>query len=243
MKNTKWLSLLLVASILLVCQSSTLAQSKKIVRKTITKVVRPEIAPVPPPAIMTPEVVPVLPPPPPPPSYEAEQLKGPAGLFGWGVNAAVGGSYLMNRVGQQGLLGLLTIRGDMVFEDPLMLGAKIGLAEDAVEYKLGVGLAFGNDLNNNPIKSIPFFADSVVYLKERSLFGLDPYVGAGLAFNLYGTGQRSGGIGLQLYGGILCDFGLGSGKTGIALGYGSLKVDPDRVAEGLFISVTQPLTL
>lgn len=41
----------------------------------------------------------------------------------------------------------------------------------------------------------------------------------------------------------LADFGLESGKTEISLGYGSYKVTNTHSADGIFISVTQPLTL
>jgi len=123
------------------------------------------------------------------------------------------------------------------------MGEKIGLAEDAVEYKLGLGYAFGNDSNNNQLRSIPLFADAVIYLKENSLFGMDPYVGAGCNFNLYGTGQKSGGMGAQFYSGVLADFGFSSGKTALALGYSSYRVEGSGSTGGFAFTVTQPLKL
>jgi hypothetical protein len=240
----KLTSLLIIISLLLICSDHALAQSK-VIRKTIKKVVTPEIAPTPPPeTTSTKEANPILPPPPPPPPItEVDTLKEEPGLFGWGINTDLNGSYLINRTGQQGLLGVLAVGGDIIFDDPLAIGSRIGLAEDAVEYKAGLGLAFGNDINNNPIFSLGLSTDAVLYLKEGSLFGLDPFVGAGLNLNLVGTDSKIGGLGGQLYGGILADLGLGAGKTGFSIGYNSIKVADSRLAEGLFFSVTQPIKL
>lgn len=236
--------LFIILSLLLTCSNYALAQSK-IIKKTVKKVVTPEIAPAPPPLTSTNEADPILPPPPPPPPpiSEVDTLKDNPGLFGWGINTDLSGSYLINRTGQQGLLGVLALGGDIIFDDPFAIGSRIGLAEDAVEYKAGLGLAFGNDTNNNPTFSIGLSTDAVLYLKEGSLFGLDPFIGAGLNLNILGTDGKMGGMGGQLYGGILADLGLGAGKTGFSIGYNSIKVADARLAEGLFFSVTQPIKL
>ncbi len=237
------LTLILFCGFCLVFSSGASAQSK-IIQKTVKKVITPEIAPVDPPEENA-ETVPDLPPlpPPSPPENQSEILEKNSGLFGWGINTDVGGLYLYNRTGQEGLLGVLGARGNLVFEDPMQLGSRIGLAEDAFEYKLGLGLTLGNDTNNEPIFSIPLFTEMVVYLKEGSLFGLDPFVGAGVNFNIFGTDSTMGGMGTQIFGGILADFGLESGKTALSLGYNTINVGSLRSAQGLTFSVAQPLIL
>lgn len=206
----------------------------KVIKKTVKKVVTPEIAPAQPPKVEpTPEAAPVEPPPPPPPpppTYQIETPEEDKGLFGWGLNTDIGGKLLFGSI-------LFGARGDLVFSDPLTIGEKIGLAEDAVEYRTGLGLAVSDKL-----KTIPLFADAVVYLKEGALFGMDPYLGAGLIFNLYGTGKVSGGLGGQIYLGILADLGLES-RTGFSLGYASYKVGSDLSDSGVFLNVAQPIKL
>lgn len=209
----------------------------KIIRKSIRKVIRPEITPTQAPKVSTVEATPTLSPaPPPPPNYEVTTTTEDKGLLGWGQNIDIAGLL-------QGGNGSLGFRANWLFADPWKIGSKLGLAEDAVEYKLGTGLLFGSDINNNAINTIPLFFDTVLYLKEGSFFGLDPYVGAGLNYNLYGTGSKIGTWGGQLFGGILVDFGLASGKTGLELGYGALRVGDNLSAKGIFFSVRQPLRL
>jgi hypothetical protein len=225
---------LIVVPILLfsfcICRAE--AQSK-IIKKTVKKVVTPEIAPVEPPKVEpSPEVVAeeVPPPPPPPTAFEVKPEQEDKGLLGWGWNADLGGKLLVGSI-------LLAGRGDIVFSDPLLLGEKIGLAEDAVEYKVGLGAVISDKL-----KSIPLFADAVVYLKEGSLMGMNPYIGTGLIYNLYGTGKVNGGLGGQIYLGILADFGLDQ-RTGICLGYGSYKVGDNLTDSGIFVNIAQPIRL
>lgn len=243
----KTLSWLIFIALLLGIFSLGLEQAQaqsKIIRKTVKKTIQPPIAPEPAPQkVSTQEINSEVPPPPPPPTQDVVTPKTEKGLFGWGRNVDLGALYLINRSGQSGLLGVLAARGDLVFSDPLLLGEKIGLAEDAVEYKLGLGLAFGNDVNNNPINSIPLYADTLIYLKEGAFFGMDPYLGFGLNYNLYGTDQKSGDWGGQIYTGVLVDFGSDLGKTKIAVSYNSIKVSNIRLAEGISISITQPFVL
>lgn len=227
----KYLSILLGLALIFGLASNAEAQTK-IIRKTVKKVVRPQITPVQPPKTeTTKEVVPDVPPPPPPLlTYEVTTIEEDKGLLGWGLNTDIGGKLLFGSL-------MAGIRGDLIFADPLTLGEKIGLAEDAVEYKLGTGFVMSDKL-----KSIPLFADAIVYLKEGSLFGLDPYVGAGLIYNLYGTGKVSGGLGGQIYLGILADFGLDQ-RTAVSLGYGSYKVGNNLSDSGLFLNISQPIRL
>lgn len=221
-------ALVLVLSITTVAAQ---AQSK-IIKKTVKKVVRPQISPAQPPTVVTTkEIVPdVPPPPPPPPDYTIKPLEEDKGLFGWGLNSDVGAKLLYGSI-------LFAVRGDIVFDDPLKLGEKIGLAEDAVVYKVGLGAVISDKL-----KSIPLFTDAVVYLKEGSLFGMDPFVGTGLIYNLYGTGKVSGGLGGQAYIGVLADFGFDQ-RTELTLGYASYKVGDNLTDSGIFITIGQPIKL
>ena len=226
----------LAISIGVVCSNPFEAQNK-LIRKTITKVIQPEISSVSAPTVTTVEANPTLSPaPPPPPNYDVTPVTEDKGLLGWGQNIDLGGFIQAGN-------GVLGFRANWLFADPWQLGSKIGLSEDAVEYKVGTGLAFGSDLNNNAINTIPLFADAVVHLKEGSLFGQDPYVGAGLNYNLYGTDSNFGTWGGQFYGGVLVDFGFASGKTGLEIGYSALRVGDIRSAKGISFSVRQPLRL
>lgn len=229
----KFLSSTLIIALLLTLAAVSASAQTKIIKKTVKKVVTPNIAPVeaPEPEVSK-EVVSVEPPPPPPPppDYNAQLPETNKGLFGWGLNTDVAAKLLYGSI-------LFGARGDIVFADPLKIGEKIGLAEDAVEYKTGLGLVLADTF-----KSIPLYADAVVYLKEGSMFGMDGFVGTGLIFNLYGTGKVSGGLGGQIYTGILADFGLDS-RTAISLGYATYKVGTDITDSGVFINIAQPIKL
>ncbi|MBU1026360.1 MAG: hypothetical protein KKA31_01355, partial [Candidatus Margulisbacteria bacterium] len=202
------------------------------------KVITPEIAPVAPPDTgeATDESDDDMPPPPPPPptvtTREVVPLKSSTGLFGWGLSTDLSALVLS---GDKSLWG---IRGNLVFFDPLALGGKIGLAEDAIEYKLGLGYVSASDFY-----SIPLYADVVVYLREGSLFGLDPYVGAGLINNISGTGSASGGLGGHIYVGVLTNWANDAGRTSISLGHGTYKVADAYSASGIFLAITQPFIL
>ncbi len=216
--------------------SSAQAQSK-VVKKTIKKVITPEITPATPPETETDtgDDDDMPPPPPPPPTVttrEVVPLTSSTGLFGWGLSTDLSGLVLS---GDKSLWG---IRGNLIFFDPLALGGKIGLSEDAIEYKLGLGYVSSNDFY-----SIPLFADVVVYLKEGSLFGLDPYVGAGMINNLSGTGGASGGLGGHIYVGVLTNWANDAGRTSISLGHGTYKVGSTHSASGIFLAITQPFIL
>lgn len=181
-------------------------------------------------------------PPPPAPTAEIEPRKDDAGFFRQNLDAEISGAYLFNR-GQRGLLGILAGGANVIIADANHLGEKIGLAEDALEYKLGLGGLLGYDVNDQPLFSIPLSAGAALYLKEGSLWGFDPFIGAGLNLNLIGTDFRLGGIGFQLYGGILIDLGWLKRKTALLIGYNSYRVEGSRLAEGIFISLSQPLKL
>jgi len=233
--------LLIVVLGLFILGVSAEAQTK-VVKKTVKKIVTPQIAPVTPPEVTT-EEAPTISAPPPAPTFEIEAVIENQSVFGWGLNSNLSGSYLYNTTGQRGFLGIVAGRINLVFDDPLKLGSKIGLAEDALQYNVGTGLAFGNDTNEQAFNSIPLFADAVLYLKEGSFLNGDPFVGFGFNYNLYGTGEKSGGMGSELYYGLLYDLGVPSGKTGFIIGSQTFRITDTHIAQGIYFSVLQPLVL
>ncbi|MBU0686726.1 MAG: hypothetical protein KKB81_02565 [Candidatus Margulisbacteria bacterium] len=240
MKN-KYFSLLLILVLVFSVGflSSGSEAAQKIIKKTVKKVITPSISPVSPPStsstLEAPTEIPAA-----PIAPLAYQPGANKGLFGWDLNTDLSGMFLL---GRQGLMGAIGGTFNLVFADPMKLGSAIGLAEDAVEYKVGLGGAIGNDNNNLAFKTIQLSTDMVVYLKEGSLFGMDPYIGTALTYNLYGTGQVTGGLGWTLFGGILADLGFESGKTAFGVGLGSLVIQGTRQSDGLSFFVSQPLKL
>ena len=211
----------------------------RIIRKTVDRTVEPPIAPAIPPEIEGSEEAVEILMPPPPPTSEFKAFEKEPGIFRMNQNAEVTGAYVFENL----LLGTLFVGGNLIVSDSNHLGEKIGLAEDALEYKIGLGLALGYDSGNNPIFSIPLQTGATLYFKEGSLYGYDPFAGIGFNLNLIGTDFHFGGIGYQLFGGILADLGWLGGKTGLAIGYNSFIVEGARQAKGVFFSLTQPIRL
>lgn len=198
------------------------------------RITEPSIAPATPPEIEGNEEI-LAPPPAPAPEFKT-YVKEP-GIFHLDQKAELTGSYLF----ENWLAGTFSAGADLIIGDSNHLGEKIGLAEDALEYKVGLGLALGYDAGNQPIFSVPLHAGASLYFKEGSLYGFDPFAGIGVNLNIIGTDFRFGGIGYQLFGGILVDLGLSGEKTGIALGYNRLNVEGSRLAQGYCVFATQPV--
>ncbi len=181
-----------------------------------------------------------------PPAPYAQEAKRPSeskGIFGLQKNTEISGFYMLNKSGQKGIFGTAGINYAIVYEDPLLLSKNIGLAEDALQYKIGSGLYYGKDLGDNDIFSIPLSFDGVLYLKEKSFYGFDPFLSAGFNFNIIGTGGKVGGLGLKFAAGILIDTKIKSGKTGLSIGYGGINVLHSRYSEGFMFSISQPIIL
>lgn len=177
------------------------------------------------------------------PAAEYQKYERERGLFGRSLDARLNGLYLYNRTGQQGLFGLVGGGCNVVFHDPYKLGALLGLAEDALEYETGLGLVLGNGLNSQALWSLPLNLGATLFGREKSFFGQTPFAGAALALNLFGTNNRSGGIGFQFYGGVESDPTLPGGRTGLTVGYGSYRITDALFAEGIFFSLSQPIRL
>ena len=158
------------------------------------------------------------------------------GIFGRGINTDLAGSVIFGA-----RTTVFCAIAKLTLNDPLFIGAKLGLADDAVEYKIGGGLAYGNDSGSQAFYSFPIVAEAVMYLKENSLFGLDPYIGGGFNLNIIGTDTIFSGLGYQLFGGVLLDLGSELGRTGISIGYQSIRVGTIRFSEGLTLSISHPI--
>ncbi len=235
----KTLALLLVLTLTVTFVTSAFAQSK-VVTKTIRKTIKPEIAPAPAPNESPSNEALEMPEPPPPPTNHAAKTNN--GIFGLNTRADINGSYAYAS-GQKGFLGLLGGGANIIFADPALFGSKLGLAEDALEHKVGLGAYVGQDKNDLNMFSIPLIADVTLYLKEGSFFGLDPFVGAGLNLNLIGTNSTFGGMGYNLYTGMLADLGWAAGPTEFKVGYRSIKVGDIRTSDGIIFGIGQPIKL
>lgn len=167
------------------------------------------IAPPPPPP------PPVAVPPPPPPVKAAPPPPAPTGLFGMGLETAA-------EVGM--VAGMLGLSGNVVLADPMGLGAMVGLPANAVAYKLGLGYAQGNDTNSKSWKAVPIVVDGLISLPADMMGGIETFVGGGINYVVYRSGQTGGSLGGQIYVGAQGDLGLGlGGKTYGELGYSILR--------------------
>jgi hypothetical protein len=181
--------------------------------------------------------------PPAAPTAEYQALKINPGLFGWQRDGELTGLYLLNHKDQHGLLGLLAANLDLKFSDPWLIGRNLGLAEDALEYRLGLGSALGYGDDNLVLFSLFCDPSATLYFKEGSFWEGDPFIGLGFNLNLLGTDCVPGGAALKLYCGLDKELGLLGGKTELVVGYGGYRVGNARSAEGLFFSVGQPVRL
>lgn len=139
----------------------------------------------------------------PPPAPVARPAAPSAGMFGMGINTGYSVGYL---AGKSVIVG----RGDIILADPLGIGPMLGLSEDAVAWKVGLGGAMASkDINDNEAKAIPLFADGIINIPADVMGGIDSYVGAGVNYVLYGSGKETGSYGGQIYYGVKGDVGLG----------------------------------
>jgi len=159
-------------------------------------------------------VAPTAPPPPPVAVRPAPAAAG-AGWFGWGLNTGYTAGYL---AGNSVVLG----RADLILSDGLGIGPMVGLADDAISWKVGLGGALGTDsLGRTSRKSIPLFVDGIINLPADLLGGVESYIGGGVNYPLSGTGG-SGTLGIQAYYGVQGDIGLG-GNTYAELTYSVIR--------------------
>lgn len=184
-----------------------LTQMIAVQNKRLAEAEAAEMAPPPPPSRVAP--------PPPPPRRVAPPPPEGAGMLGMGVNTSV----------EIGLIaGMVGLTGNVLLEDPMGIGPMIGLPANAVQWKLGLGYAQGKDTNSNDWKCIPLIIDGVINLPADVMGGVESFVGGGLNYVIYRTGQTGGSYGVQAYVGIQGDMGLGlGGKTYGEVGYSILR--------------------
>ena len=135
-------------------------------------------------------------------------------------------------------------RADLVLDDPLGIGSMLGLSAKAVNYRVGLGGATGNDGNDKTMKAIPLFIDGILNLPADMMGGIESYVGGGVNYVLYGTDQKTGTYGIQAFVGAKGDLGLG-GKSFAEVGYSIIRCGDanKRSAKGISISVGQSIVL
>jgi hypothetical protein len=204
---------------------------KKVVKKAVKAA--PKVAP---------KVAPIAPPPPPvapiAPTPVAVKAAPSAGLFGWGLNTAWTGTYL--NTGKGKINGCLAASAALVVKDPFMLSGLVGLPADSLKYLVGVGGLYGNSTaDGDRIKAIPVFVDGVISLP---VMGMDTFIGGGLNYVVYGSGQKAGNVGGEIYVGMSQDLGLGLGKTSFELGWAAVRAYQE-TAKGFTLSVCQPIVL
>ncbi|MBN2057580.1 MAG: hypothetical protein JW782_02135 [Candidatus Saganbacteria bacterium] len=175
-----------------------------------------EAAPPPPP----PAPRPVAPAPPPPARPAARPAApAPAGLFGMGLNTDFTVGYIAGN-------GVMFARGDLVLGDALGIGPMLGMSEDSVQWKLGLGAAMGKDINDNEKKALPLMIDGVLNIPADVMGGVESYIGGGVNYVLYGSEKLGGSYGGQVYYGVAGDIGLG-GKSYAELAYTIIRSGAD----------------
>lgn len=159
-------------------------------------------------------VAPVAPPPPPVVVRPAPSAPS-AGLFGLGINTGYTGGYIMGN-------SVIAARADLILGDALGIGPMLGLSEDTIGWKVGLGYAMGNDINDNSKKAIPLFVDGIINIPADLLFGYQTYISGGLNYVLYGSESVVGSYGGQISYGLQGDIGLG-GDSYAEVGYTLLR--------------------
>jgi hypothetical protein len=162
---------------------------------------------------------PVAPTPPPPRPIVRPAPAPTAGLFGMGLNTGATLGYIAGN-------SVIVARGDLILSDAMGIGPMLGLSEDAVAWKVGLGYGQGKDINDNEKKVIPLFIDGVLNIPADVMGGVESYVGGGVNYVLYGTEQMSGSYGAQICYGIQGDIGMG-GKSYAELAYSIIRSGND----------------
>ena len=111
--------------------------------------------------------------------------------------------------------------GSIVLDDPMAIGSMLGLSANAVNYKFGLGLTYGNDRNDNSFNAILVTADGLLNLPADMLGGVGSYIGGQVNYPVYKS-DVTGAIGALVYFGVKGDVGLG-GMSYAELGYGKIR--------------------
>jgi len=151
----------------------------------------------------------------PPPPVSVRPTTSYAGWFGWGLDTGVTGGYVAGN-------SVIVVRGDLLLGDGLQLGPWLGLSEDTIEWKIGLGAALGTDTAGTAARAVPLFVDGIINLPADWMFGIENYVGGGVNYVLYGTGRAGGSYGGQVSYGLQGDVGLG-GISYAEIGYSIIR--------------------
>lgn len=201
----------------------------------------PPVTPQTPPDI--PEDAQLLSPPTAPATQEFPSLSPPQKLLNLGYRGELAGFCQLNGSAGESLINLWGTLFNLRFDDPWYLGRQLGLAEDALEFRLGSGFVLASNPTNGQQLSIPCLAAARLYLKEGLFFGLDPFVGLGVNFNLEGFPAGLDRAGGTILGGFFYNVGQPENKVAISLGYNSYRINGDNYAVGWLFSVGQPVGL
>jgi len=179
-------------------------------------------------------------PPPPPPMGVKPAPAASAGLFGWGIVTAGDLGY----IGGEGETRSILADAAVVFADPLSMGSMIGLSADAIAYKAGLGLTYGNPKYGTVnFNAILLTGDAILNLPAEWMGGVKSYVGAQVNFPVYNTATVSGQVGGLLYAGIKGDLELGlGGDTYAEVGYGAVR-RTGQSTRGIALKVGQEILL
>jgi hypothetical protein len=182
-------------------------------------------------------VAPAVAPAPTPAPVVAKPAAVGGGLFGWGINTCLSGTYIATGKGSIGGAG--QIRGDIVLDDFVGLGPLVGLSANTIKYKVGLGVVDGGGAG---LKAIPIYADGVINLPADMMGGLETYLTGGLNYVVYGNTKNPGRLAGEIGVGLNADLGLGLGKTGFELGWEAV-CSKTVTAKGLTFTVSQPIGL
>lgn len=114
------------------------------------------------------------------------------------------------------LAGISGVLAEIRWNEPFDL-PRIGL-------KYGAAYAQGEDINGTTRKHALLFLDAQISLAPRWSGSFRPYLGAGLNYDAYTTGRKSGGSAAQYYLGLEADLNPGSALY-LELGCGGIKAD------------------
>lgn len=174
----------------------------------------------------------------PPPAPVAVKPEGLTKLLRLGLNTNLGAHFIQDGK-HSSIWGSSGVTANLVLDDFIGLGTRLGQSADTIKYTLGLGGYYVGGAGG--IKALPIYAGGIIYL-PLWLGGQATYLSGDLNYVVYGNGQTSGKIGGDISFGVTADFGLGLGKTGFEIGYSVVRSNTI-TSKGLSLSITQPLAL
>jgi len=197
--------------------------------------------------VMAAEAAPPPPPPPPrratPPPPETRTVAPravpkkaqPDSMFGLGIRTTIDGGYITGSGKTASFIG----GAAMIMDDAMALGPMMGMAEDAVKYKIGLGGTYGKDYSDHTFNAILVTFDGILHLPDEWT-GMQSYVGGQVNYPVYKS-DVAGAPGGAVYCGIQGDAGLG-GLTYGEVGYGANRRE-GYSTKGFLVKIGQHLVL